>query len=297
VVAQLQHLWDLDGYRFTAMGGATQATVWRGTAGQAGRPDVAVRLTPKPAGLIHRIGEAVNAVTAVPVPRTLAVAAGVDGRTAHLCTWVGAGPVTRPDDGGVGRQVALLHQALTGTGADFTDRPLQFDRDTPGAGRPAWWMATDVWLDRVRMCLDDPGPAEDLQATHGDLHWGNLVQVGSTVGFIDFDKVMHTRRVFDLAKLIATGLFRISGGRVVFQVRRARRLLAGYEAVQALTDDELGLLEGYVQLLNEQTGILGLRHGAGSYTAVATAVARWWIHRRSQAPADPLGIRAGRGGR
>src|SRR5690349_17017128 len=89
---------EISGYEFTLAGGATQATVWKGTSPRDASADVALRLTPKPAQLITRIASLVDAVSDVSCPRTLAVEQMHDGDrlwTVHLCTWIGTGAPQR----------------------------------------------------------------------------------------------------------------------------------------------------------------------------------------------------------
>ena len=303
---------DLDEYAWTPAPGATQATVWHGVSRDPAAGDLALRLTPKPAKLIQRIGDLVDEVTSVPCPRTLAVDeldAGGGTRTVHLCTWIGTGRPRRDKAWLLGRQVALLHQDLASSDRDFSDRPLSFDRiwEVPAdQALPTSYVAAHVWRDRVYAWLSAQTAQMATQPIHGDLHWGNVVgdddhkpdtldedEDGAGFGFIDFDKVMKGPRVFDLAKLLATGMF-VSGNQTRFQVRKATQLLEGYETVTALSPAELVVLEGLAILLNEQTALLGARYDIEDYRTAADGVARWWIARRRRNPADPLGIRAAR---
>lgn len=107
---------------------------------------------------------------------------------------------------------------------------------------------------------------------------------------------MSAPPVFDLAKLIATGLFHVGGSgggeQVRFQARRARDLLNGYTSVRALTEDEFAALECLVLQLNEETAHQGQALGNPEYIARADAVARWWIARSRRTRHNPLGIRA-----
>lgn len=302
------------GYRFEPITGGTMATVWRGRPDGTGRPEVAVRLTPKPAALISRIATLVDAVEAVTCPRTLAVrSAEVGGRTwtVHVCTWIGKGAADKADPRGLGRDIALLHRELAAAGGEqFTDRHLSFERGRPPETQleaepgpeawfapeqqlPAWYVARHLWRDRILPRFADPAAlAGAAQPIHGDLHWDNVVADDGAHGFIDFDKVMHAPRVFDLAKLIATGFFRTDGATARFQVSRAVELVAGYRAVLPLAPAEISALEGFAVILNEQTALLGDNYGVEKYQLQAAAVGGWWARRRKRAPGDPLGLRA-----
>lgn len=102
---------------------------------------------------------------------------------------------------------------------------------------------------------------------------------------------MYAPPVFDLAKLIATGFFRI-GLDVRFQPRRTADLLEGYNSIRSLSDAEVVAIEGLVVILNEETARLGMLYDVEKYRKDAEEVASWWISRRKSARADPLGIRA-----
>lgn len=292
---------DPGGYTFTQVDGATQAVVWKGVTNGAG-PAVALRLTPKPLQLVRRIAALVDGEGPVEVPRTLATGRIDDaGRawTVHLCTWIGVGVPIKADMWLLGRHLALLHEHLAAAAAtaDITDRRLSFERSpTPPAEQPppAWYVARHLWRDRIHAWLSAQNGQMRHQPIHGDMHWGNVVATASGgFGFIDFDKAMFAEPVFDLAKLIATGLFR-TRGRARFQARRTTELLEGYESVRPLSDIELVALEGLAVLLNEHTAYLGDMHDIEEYRRDAEAVASWWITRRRNAPHDPLGVRAAR---
>lgn len=158
---------------------------------------------------------------------------------------------------------------------------------------PRWYLAQHVWRDRIFAWLSLQTERLAPQPIHGDMHWGNVVATCDGYGFIDFDKVMFAPPVFDLAKLIATGMFRGSG-QVRFQVRKTTHLLEGYESVRGLSDAELAALEGLAVLLNEETARLGTVYDIKAYRRTADAVASWWIARRRRTRADPLGIRTAR---
>lgn len=155
-------------YRFTAVGGTTQARVWRGTPTRPGSaPQVALRLTPKPIDLIRRISVLTNhlhdtdqvhqagqvgGVGRVQCPRTLAVEdLRVEGRrwTVQLCTWIGTGPVPPGRPEGSGRRLAHLHAAMSQSSMDFSDRPLSFSspgfptHGQPSQRPPAWQVARE----------------------------------------------------------------------------------------------------------------------------------------------------------
>lgn len=290
---------DLRGYGFSPADGATQAAVWKGTAAGSGLPAVALRLTPKPVELIRRIAALVDRVQTVECPATMATEQlQADGRTwtVHLCTWIGAGAPGKADMAVLGQDLARLHLDLAASAVDMTDRKLTFERSpVPPEDQqlPGWYVARHLWRDRIFAWLHTQAGTMTAQPIHGDMHWGNLVATTSGFGFIDFDKVMFGPPVFDLAKLIATGMF--SGGDSVrFQVRRATQLIEGYEGVRALSDSELVALEGLAVLLNEETARLGAAYDIDSYRRTADAVAAWWIARRRRVPGDPLGLRATR---
>lgn len=292
---------DPDGYTFTQVDGATQAVVWKGVPSGAG-PTVALRLTPKPVQLVRRIATLVDQAGPVEVPRTLATGQIENADrtwTVHLCTWIGVGAPVKADMRLLGQHLARLHEHLAAAAAtvDLTDRRLSFERSpTPPAEQqlPAWYVARHLWRDRIYAWLSAQNGQMRPQPIHGDMHWGNVVATASGgFGFIDFDKVMFAEPVFDLAKLIATGLFR-TRDRARFQVRRTTELLEGYETVRPLSDIELFALEGLAVLLNEQTAYLGNMHDIEEYRRDADAVASWWITRRGNALRDPLGIRAAR---
>jgi Ser/Thr protein kinase RdoA (MazF antagonist) len=179
---------------------------------------------------------------------------------------------------------------------DFTDRGLSFERgwEVPAEQElPTSYVASHLWRDRIYAWLATQSEQMSAQPIHGDMHWGNVVATDDGFGFIDFDKVMCAPPVFDLAKLMATGMFR-TGERTRFQVRKATQLLEGYESVRVLSPAELVALEGLAVLLNEQTALLGARYDVEQYRTAADAVAAWWIARRRRSPTDPLGIRAAR---
>jgi hypothetical protein len=290
---------DLDGYSFTPAPGATQATVWKGVAAGDDRPAVALRLTPKPLELIRRIALLVDRVQSVECPRTLATGllqAGDRAWTVHLCTWIGIGAPRKPDMSRLGERLARLHLDMALSPVDLTDRRLSFERSpVPSIEQqlPAWYVARHLWRDRIFAWLSVQAERMAPQPIHGDMHWGNVVATGDGFGFIDFDKVMHAPPVFDLAKLITTGMFRGSD-QARFQARKTTQLLDGYESVRALSDAELVALEGLAVLLNEETARLGSVYDIDAYRRSADAVASWWITRRRRTPSDPLGIRAAR---
>jgi len=104
---------------------------------------------------------------------------------------------------------------------------------------------------------------------------------------------MFAPPVFDLAKLIATGMFQ-KGERVRFQARKATAFIEGYETVRALSDTELVALEGLAVVLNEETARLGEVYDVEAFRDSAESVASWWIARRRRSKHDPLGIRSSR---
>ncbi|MEV0898219.1 phosphotransferase [Actinoplanes sp. NPDC049802] len=159
----------------------------------------------------------------------------------------------------------------------------------PAPGTPA------LWRDRIFAWLSTQSGHLALQPIHGDMHWENVVATDTGFGFIDFDKLMYAPPVFDLARLIATGMFSESGsGQVRFQLRKTLRLLAGYESVRPLSDVELVALEGLVVLINGQTARLGTEYDIDRYRHAADTGASWWITRRRRTRTDPFGIRAAR---
>ncbi len=292
---------DLAGYTFIQVKGTTQATVWKGTSHREG-PAVALRLTPKPFALLRRIGALMEDVRDVECPRTLQLAQlATAGRmwTVQVCTWIGIGTPVNADMRLLGRQLARLHRSMAASAQDFTDRPLTFERhpaSPPAQQVPAWSVARDLWRDRIYAGQSLPSRQVATQPIHGDLHWGNIVGTqNGGFGFIDFDKVMFAPPVFDLAKLIVTGLFGAGGGgRVRFHARKATELLQGYESIRALSDTELVALEGLAVLIAEETARLGKGYGVPADRPSADAVATWWIARRLHSRSDPLGIRASR---
>lgn len=290
---------DLDGYTFMPVDGATQATVWKGVADHDEQPPVALRLTPKPLALIRRIATLVDGVRSVTCPLTVATSQlQVADRTwtAHLCTWIGIGAPRKTDMRLLGEHLARLHLDLSSSPVDLTDRRLSFERSpTPPLEQqlPTWYIARHLWRDRIFAWLSTQTEQMAPQPIHGDMHWGNVVATDDGFGFIDFDKVMFAPPVFDLAKLIATGMFR-SGNQVRFQARKTTQLLEGYESIRPLADTELVALEGLAVLLNEETARLGTVYDIEKYRRDADAVASWWIARRRRTRSDPLGIRTAR---
>ncbi|GAA1883727.1 phosphotransferase enzyme family protein [Asanoa iriomotensis] len=290
---------DVDEYAFTPVTGATQATVWMGVSKRDELPPVALRLTPKPLELIRRIATLVDDVRSVTCPTTVAAERlEVDGRTwtVHLCTWIGIGAALKADTGLLGQHLARLHLDLAGSAVDLTDRRLSFEPSpTPTREQqlPTWYVARHLWRDRIFAWLSTQSERMAPQPIHGDMHWGNVVATVNGFGFIDFDKMMFAPPVFDLAKLIATGMFR-GGEQVRFQARKTTRLIEGYESVRPLADAELVALEGLAVLLNEETARLGTVYDIDEYRRAADAVASWWIARRRRTRSDPLGIRTAR---
>jgi fructosamine-3-kinase len=290
---------DLEGYRFSVAAGTTQATVWKGTSPRSDRPDVAVRLTPKPVDLLRRIAVLIDGVRSVECPRTLALEQIlINGETwsVHLCTWIGLGAADVADLRLLGEHLARLHRDMALAEADFTDRRLSFGPSpVPDSARhrPAWAIAQDVWADRIVAWTSLSAQDDALQPIHGDLHRGNLVAAPGGFAFIDFDKVMFAPTVFDLAKLIATSLFQ-PGKRTRFQARKAADLLAGYTSVRPLNDAELTALEGLVILANAETARWGNVHERQAHRDNAEAIGSWWITRRETHGDDPLGIRTNR---
>jgi hypothetical protein len=290
---------DMDGYTFTPVAGATQAAVWKGVAKRDEQPAMALRLTPKPLELVRRIATLVDGVQTVECPTTVAterLQAGDRTWTVHLCTWIGIGAPRKADMRLLGEHLARLHLNLAGSSVDVTDRRLSFERSpTPPAEQqlPTWYVARHLWRDRIFAWLFTQTERMAPQPIHGDMHWGNVVATPDGFGFIDFDKVMFAPPVFDLAKLIATGMFR-GGEQVRFQARKTTLLLEGYESVRALSDAELVALEGLAVLLNEETARLGTVYDIETYRRAADAVASWWIARRRRTRSDPLGIRTAR---
>jgi hypothetical protein len=283
--------WRATGYRFVPVNAGTQATVWHGWPEDRGLPEVALRLTSKPAELVARIGRLIDSVTGVECPATLAVGEmrGPGGpRTVQVCTWVGRGPANRSRPHHVGRALARLHHEMAGSAVDVSDRPLRFAAERP-VGRAQ--APRELWRDRVELVLRD-GWRLPVQPVHGDMHWANIVagrQGG--FGFIDFDKVMLAPGVFDLAKLVATGFFRDEGATACFDQAGAARLVAGYLAERPLDRVETDALEGYAILLNEQTAALGEQLDLPGYRRQAVAVGAWWTD-PGRDRGDPLGIRA-----
>jgi Ser/Thr protein kinase RdoA (MazF antagonist) len=293
---------------FLPVGGGTQATVWRGHAIAPGVPDVAVRLTPKPELLIARIAAQTNKLTAVPVPRTLAVARLITGTriwTVQVCTWIGNCPANPADTYRLGQDIARLHRALAEATDQFTDRPLSFDHSlAPATDQelPVWHVARQLW--RHHTVFARAQEHLRMQPIHGDLHAENIVACGNGHGFIDFDKVMCASRAFDLAKLITTACFTLAPGsdggidgidgtppaRARFQQRRAADLLAGYQSIQPLTEGELTAIEGFSVLLNAETARLGILLGNQRYRTTADAIGAWWINRHRYRRSNPLGI-------
>jgi len=290
---------DLTGYTFAPVNGATQATVWKGTSPMEASADVALRLTPKPVELITRIAAAIECVGDVVRPRTLAVGQLPDGDrwwTVHLCAWIGTGAPARPDMRLLGQHLARLHLALAESSLDVTDRRLTFERSpgpAPDHDLPSWDIARHVWRDRVHAWVSLQSRQDLLQPIHGDLHWANVVATSTGFGFIDFDKLAFAPPVFDLAKLIATGMFSI-GERAQFHAGKVTELLQGYESLRPLTDIERAALEGAVILLNAETARLGALYNIEGYRTRACAIGDWWITRCQRARHDPLAVRSGR---
>ncbi|MFJ8017394.1 phosphotransferase enzyme family protein [Streptomyces sp. NPDC096339] len=299
-LARVSGTWHAADYRFEPVADGTMAAVWRGVSPSSQAPEVAVRLTPKPAALISRIAGLVDGVDAVECPQTLAVGTvetKAGPQTVHVCTWIGKGSADRSDPYGLGQDLARLHSGLARPDAgDFTDRRLTFERapvPSPDQELPHWYVARHLWRDRIL-----PRLAQDLaslrpQPIHGDLHWDNVVAGNGDggFGFIDFDKVMHAPPVFDLAKLLATGFFVLQGERARYQQSRASDLLAGYRSIRPLEEAEVAALEGFVVILNGEIARLGYVYDVPAYQAQANAVGAWWTNRRRQRPQDPLGLR------
>jgi Phosphotransferase enzyme family len=293
---------DLGRYAFESVGGGTQASVWKGVPAQSGEPVVALRLTPKPRELIGRIARLVNDVRAVECPRTLATGqVEVDGlrRTAHLCTWIGTGAGRTGDARAVGEHLARLHRELSRSRIDFSDRRLTFERSpAPPAealdqGLPAWYVARHLWRDRIFAWLSLQAGQLEKQPIHGDMHWDNVVATPGGFGFIDFDKLMFAPPAFDLAKLIATGFFRVGQG-ARLRLRQTSELLEGYSSVRGLSDSEVVAVEGLAVMLNEEIARLGALYDVETYRRHADTVASWWIARRRRVRGNPLGIRGGK---
>jgi hypothetical protein len=132
--------------------------------------------------------------------------------TVHLCSWIGTGAPHQPDMRLLGQHLARLHLAMAESSVDVTDRRLTFERSpapSPDQDLPSWDIARYVWRDRVLAWVSLQSQQDLLQPIHGDLHWGNIVATGTGFGFIDFDKLAFAPPVFDLAKLIATGMFSV----------------------------------------------------------------------------------------
>ena len=295
--------WSSAPYWFSPVGGGTQAMVWHGFANQLGAPEVAVRLTPKPAELIGRIASLVDSIDDVERPQTLAVTRlETGGRvwTVHVCTWIGKGAADRGNPHRLGQDIARLHQHMARDDrGGFSDRRLTFESGlVPAADQesPAWYVARHLWRDRILPRFADGQAHLRSQPIHGDMHWDNVVagSAGGGFGFIDFDKVMHAPPVFDLAKLLATGFFRIGrdNDTVRFQQSRASDLLAGYQSIRPLTQAEIAAIEGFAVILNGETARLGHVYDVAGYRDQADAVGRWWIARHRRKRQDPLGIRS-----
>jgi hypothetical protein len=240
---------------------------------------------------VARIGRLIEAVTGVERPATLAVGelrAPDAPPTVQVCTWVGSGPADRSDPYHAGRALAVLHHGMALSAVDLSDRPLGFAAEPPAG--PAG-EARQLWQDRVRLVLDD-GRRLPAQPVHGDMHWENIVAGRrGGFGFIDFDKAMLAPPAFDLAKLLATGFFRVEGSAARFDRAGAGRLLAGYLAARPLEEAGAAELEGYVILVNEQTAALGEQLGLPGYRRQAAAVGAWWTD-PGRDRADPVGVRA-----
>jgi hypothetical protein len=217
--------------------------------------------------------------------------------TVHVCTWIGDGPADVRSPYCLGRDIARLHQQLACGGEGFIDRRLSLERGPlPPAEQepPDWFVARHLWRDRVYLVLADSGAAR-IQPIHGDMHWDNIVAGvnGRGFGFIDFDKLMHAPRSFDLAKLLATGFFEVNAQteRVRFRTSRAMALLAGYQSIQRLLPAEIAAIEGFALVLNEHTAVLGDRFNVAAYQQQARDLGGWWTRRRHRNSVDPLGLR------
>lgn len=284
-------------YAFTPISGGTMASVWHGIPPREGVPAIAVRLTPKPVALINRIAELINSVSAVECPITLSTGQLEEHgrtRTVHVCTWIGTGEPVGHDPFVLGRDLALLHEAMAEGASAFTDRKLSFERGPIPTEQelPTWYVARHLWRDRINGWFAAHGSQLRSQPIHGDMHLANAVRTSTGAGFIDFDKLMHAPPVFDLAKLIATGFFHVGPAAVRLRKTGAGDLLAGYQSVRRLSNSELAAIEGFAVILNEETARLGHQFGVTAYQQHADKVGGWWTRRRRSHPGDPLGIRA-----
>ena len=66
--------------------------------------------------------------------------------------------------------------------------------------------------------------------------WGNIVETATGgIGFVNFDKVVRVPPVFDLAKLIATGMVQLGAGQVQGQDQIERSEPGAPKAASAVT--------------------------------------------------------------
>ncbi len=161
----------------------------------------------------------------------------------------------------VGATLARLGQALCGVDAPASDRPV------------LWQIGTWPWLKELRPSLPS-GPTADLieaaladylfriepcigeldwQITHNDPSPFNMFQTDSGIAFIDFGDGGWNPRIQDLA---------IAAGHFVTDSRQplggAAPIIAGFHAVQPMTQLEMRLLVGLIRA--RQSALILINH-------------------------------------
>ena len=146
----------------------------------------------------------------------------------------------------VGGMLARMHLA----GADFTMqrtnalaatgwRPLLDTADASAAETllPGLWQSASDRLDIILAAWPDDLPTGVL---HADLFPDNVLFIGDDVtGIIDFYFACNDMLAYDLAIMLNAWCFEHDGS---FNITKARNLLAGYQSIRPLSDDEIAAI-------------------------------------------------------
>jgi homoserine kinase type II len=196
----------------------------------------------------------------LPTPRQAQAFGQALAELHHLLAAVPTTP--RPGMASYG-ELAHVHPAVPHP--ELPEHTALLEADAVGSATLAWWRGEVLMLQSFAA-----GPYRDLpwQVVHGDVAFGNsLFQGELLVALLDFEFAGPDARAIDLASAL-WGL--LKGEERAMVAMQARALLAGYQQVQTLRDDERAALPTLIRLRN----------------AVHTI---WWVGRRlTERPGQPI---------